>query len=189
MNGAKLAVAIAQLCSAKPDLDRKLETVLTKWVKDNVGKGATLDGLRECAKHAEPLLDWYFSQLSATEVASLVKRLDPDRPKSPSDNERSLKIHASALVISGQAPYKKPPKPAGPMAIKDVIALRDSIARKAELDRHKQAALKKAVKDLSIDAEQLSSKASKTEIIEHIEAAIASGWPRERSITDTSKFR
>lgn len=189
MNGAKLAVAIAQLCNAKPDLDKKLEIVLAKWVKDYVGKGATLDSLRECAGHAEPLLSWHLGQLSATEVASLVKKLDPDRPKSPSDNERTLKAHATALVIGGQAPYRKPPKPVGPMAIKDVLALRDSIARKAELDRHKQAALKKAVKDLSIDAEQLSSKASKTEIIEHIEAAIASGWPRERSITDTSKFR
>jgi hypothetical protein len=186
MNGADLAIAIAHLCRAKPDLDKKLQITLAKWVKDNVAKGPTLESLRECVRHARPLMDWYISQLTVAEAASLLKKLDPDRPKSPSDNERTLKAHAVALVINGQNPFKKAPKPPGLLTIKDVLAIRDSVKRKSELDCQKLAALKKAVKDLSIDPEQLSSK---IEIIEHIEAAIASGWPSERSIMDTSKFR
>jgi hypothetical protein len=188
MAGAQLARAVAQLCSARPDLDAKLKVVLVKWVKDNVAKGATLDSLRKTAKDGgSDVVRWHVAQLNATEVAKLTKKLDPHRPKSPRDTEPALKAHVLALVIDNHKPHEKP-EATGPMPIDKVLALRDSAQRRIEFDRHRPAALKKAVKEHGIDAEQLGSKPSKTEIIEHIEAAIAAGWPRTQSITDTNKL-
>ena len=73
------------------------------------------------------------------------------------------------------------------MPIKGILALPDPSIRRLELARRTPAQLKSTIKDKNIDPTQLSSKPSKTELIEHIQAAIASGWPRSRSILDENK--
>lgn len=190
MTGTQLARAIAQLCSSKPGLDAKLATVLAKWVKDNVAKGATLDTLRDVARcDGTDVLRWHVGTLSEPEIKALCRKLDPHRPKSPTDLQGALKSHVLNLVSGACEPSEQAESPnrPRPMPIPEILAIEDPVKRRLELDRHSPAQLKKAVKENSIDAEQLDSKPSKTEIIEHIQAAISAGWPRERSILDINK--
>ena len=187
MTGAQLARAIAQLCSSKPELDAKLVTVLAKWVKDNIAKGATLDTLRNMANcGGTDVLRWHVGTLTDAEITALIKKLDPHRPKSPTDSQSTLKRHVLDLLSGAIGPSEKAEKPK-PKPIPEILAMRDPVTRRIELDRHSSAQLKKAVRENSIDAEQLGSKPSKTEIIEHIQAAISAGWPTERSILDINK--
>ena len=190
MKGVQLAKAIALLCDSRSDLDAKLAVVLAKWVKDNVAKGATLDTLRDVARcNGTDVLRWHVDTLSPAEIKTLCKKLDPHRPDLASAPEDQLKSHILSLVRDTSEPSKKvdPPKRPKPMPISEILAIRDPVTRRLELDRHSPAQLKKAVKENSIDAEQLGSKPSKTEIIEHIQAALSAGWPRERSILDINK--
>jgi hypothetical protein len=60
--------------------------------------------------------------------------------------------------------------------------------RRSELEKLTSGQIKKAIKEKSIDAEQLSSKATKLEMIEHIQSAIAFGWPNTRSVIDESRY-
>jgi len=50
------------------------------------------------------------------------------------------------------------------------------------------AELKAAIKSHNLDFNGLRSKRSKLEMIEHIEATIAEGWPRPRSVLDYSRY-
>ena len=187
MTGAQLARAIAQLCSSKPELDARLLAVLGKWVKDNVAKGATLDTLRSVANcGGTDVIGWHVGTLSEAEIKALCKKLDPHRPKAPTDSQGALKSHVLNLISGAIVPSEKVGKPKA-MPIADILAMKDPVTRRIELDRHSPAQLKKAVNENSIDAEQLGSKPSKTEIIEHIQAAISAGWPKERSILDINK--
>lgn len=190
MTGAQLARAIAQLCSSKPELEAKLATALAKWVKDNVAKGATLDTLRDVARcGGAEVVRWHVGDLKEAGVKTLCKKLDPHRPKSPTDSKCALKNHVLNLVSGACEPSVKAesPKRPKPMPIPEILTIKDPVTRRLELDRHSPAQLKKAVKENSIDDEQLDSKPSKTEIIEHIQAAISAGWPRVRSILDNNK--
>ena len=189
MQGAQLARAIAQLCSSKPDLDRKLAAVLDKWIKDNVAKGATLPSLKDIsASGGDGVVEWYLHSLDEAKLKALRKKFDPHFPTSAADQGSSA--HILELVRGTRLPSQKPAPAARPqpMPMEAVLVLKDPNARRSELSRHTPAQLKRAVVQHEIDADQLPSRASKTEIIEHIQAAISSGWPSLRSVMDTGKY-
>jgi hypothetical protein len=187
MTGAELARAIANLCSAKPDLDAKLATNLAKWLKGLLGKMTTLDDFRRAASTgAGDLVAIYLSTLSSADLARLTKKLDPHRPdlqKATPDRQHS---HLLALIGRECDPADKPSPRVTP--IDAVLAIADPILRRSELAKHTPAQLKKAIKDNQIDGATLNSRATKTELIEHIQAALAAGWPRAQSLLTDSKY-
>ncbi|MGE0851871.1 MAG: hypothetical protein AB7O44_19975 [Hyphomicrobiaceae bacterium] len=186
MQGAQLARALADLSSTKPDLDAKLAAALGKLVKDSIGKLTTLSDFRGASKNGRgELIGLYLAGLTQPDLAKLAKKLDPHHTPQPLGD--AARIHIQSLVRGEREPAEKAAKSKAPMPIEGILALSDAILRRAELAKHTPAKLKSAIKDKDIDATQLSSKPSKTELIEHIEAAIASGWPRARSILDDNK--
>jgi len=57
-----------------------------------------------------------------------------------------------------------------------------------ELEKLSAAALKSGVRDHKLDSSSLSSKPSKLELIEHIQATISAGWPSDTRALDESKY-
>jgi hypothetical protein len=186
MKGAQLARALADLSSTKPDLDAKLATALGKLVKDSLGKLTTLSDYRGAAKNGRgELVALYLAGLNSPDLAKLAKKLDPHHSPQPTGD--AARTHVQSLVRGEREPAERPSKGKAVMSIEGILALHDPILRREELAKHTPAHLKSTIRDKDIDATQLSSKPSKTELIEHIEAAIASGWPRPRSILDDDK--
>jgi hypothetical protein len=186
MKGAQLARALADLSSTKPDLDAKLAAALGKLVKDSLGKLTSLSDFRGATKNGRgELIALYLAGLNQSDLAKLAKKLDPHHSPQPIGD--AARTHVQSLVRGEREPAEKVSKSKTSMPIDGILALPDPILRRAELAKHTPAQLKSTIKDKDIDATQLSSKPSKTELIEHIEAAIASGWPRTRSILDGNK--
>jgi hypothetical protein len=187
MTGAELARAIANLCSTKPDLDANLATNLAKWLKGLLGKVTTLDDFRRAASPGRSdLVAIYLSTLSSADLTKLTNKLDPHRPDLQKATPERQRGHLLALIRRECEPADKPTPQVTP--IDAVLAITDPILRRSELAKHNPAQLKKAIKDKQIGGATLSSKASKTELIEHIQAALAAGWPRTQSLLANSKY-
>jgi hypothetical protein len=189
MTGAQLARAIADLCSTRPDLDAKLATTLAKWLKEALGQLTTLEDYQCAAANGRgDFIATYLSTLSATDLARLAKKLDPHKPSLTTQGPNTNRAHLISLIRRECEPAKKPSTKQAPMPIERVLALQDPIHRRAELAKHTPAQLKKVIRDKHIDGAPISPKASKTELIEHIQAALAAGWPRSQSVLDGSKY-
>ena len=189
MTGAQLARAIADLCSTKPDLDVKLTATLAKWLKDALGKASTLEDFRRAAANGRAdVISVYLTTLSPSDVVKLAKKFDPHAAGLRPQSHDAQRDHVLALIRRQSEPAQKPSTRQPPMPIEDVLALTDPIRRRAELTKHTPVQLKKAIKDKHIEGGHLGSKPSKTEMIEHIQAALAGGWPKPHSVLDESKY-
>jgi hypothetical protein len=186
MNGSQLARALADIIiSQRPELEKSFLDHLSKWVKSTLMKGPTLDGLR--AMHAAAghgFIAWHLGRQSEAELVKLAKKLDPHNKEVGADDLRS---HLEDLIADRIQP--KPPKPKPTKrAVDEILRLANSSERRTEWKKLSLAELKAAIKSHDIDRNSLSSKPSKTEMIEHIEATIAEGWPRPRSVLDDSRY-
>lgn len=189
MTGAHLARAIAGLGSTKPELDAELATTLAKWLKGTLGRLTTLDDYRRAALDDRAIfVPLYVSTLPALEIAKLAKKFDPYRPGLQGQSHETQRAHIISLVRRQSEPAERPPTRQPPMPIDDVLVLPDPIRRHAELTKHTPVQLKKVIKEKKINGGHLSSKASKTELVEHIQAALAAGWPKTRTIFDDDKY-
>ena len=189
MTGTQLARAIADICNTKPELDAKLAATLGKWLKDTIGKIATLEDYRQAAARGRSeLITLYISILPSTDIARLAKKFDPLFPGLQAKGAEQQRSHILALIAGKTDPTPKPHSKQPPMAIDDILTLTDPIRRRIELTKHSPNQLKKAIKEKQIAGGFIGAKASKTEMIEHIQAALASGWPKLRSVLDESKY-
>jgi hypothetical protein len=189
MTGAQLARAIADVCSTKPDLDAKLAATLARWLKDTLGKLTTLDDYRRAAAGGNAsFVPLYLSTLPALEVAKLAKKFDPHRPGLHAQSHEAQRSHILSLIKRQSEPTERAATRQPPMPFDAILALADPIRRHAELSKHTPVQLKKVIKEKQINGGYLSSKPSKTELVEHIQAALASGWPQARSILDQNKY-
>jgi hypothetical protein len=190
MSGAHLARAVAVLCDTRPDLDAKLSAVLVKWVRDNVGKGATLDTLRGIQRsNGKEVIRAYLDMLTTDELTKLIKKLDRHDRDAATDTSATMKAHLQAIIGGHRDPAKpRVVQPTPPLPIADILKLSDSVVRRSELQRLTASQIKKAIKEKSIDAEQLGPRATKVEMIAHIESALQSGWPMARSVIDDTKY-
>jgi hypothetical protein len=166
-----------------------LATILGRWLKDAIGKLTTLDDYRRAAANGRgELIAIYLSTLGTSNLAKLAKKFDPHWPGATTDAPDVQRAHILSLIRRQRDPAEKPAARQPAMPIDRVLALSDPISRRAELAKHTPAQLKKAIKERHIHAGPLSSKASKTELIEHIQAALARGWPKTQSVLDESKY-
>jgi hypothetical protein len=166
-----------------------LATTLAKWLKEVLGKLTTLEDYRRAASHGRgDFIATYLSTLSATDLAKLAKKFDPHKPSLTTHGPDTNCAHLISLIRRECEPAKKPSTQRGPMPIERVLALQDPIHRRAELANHTPAQLKKVIREKHIDGAPLGPKASKTELIEHIQAAFVAGWPRSHSVLDESKY-
>jgi hypothetical protein len=104
-----------------------------------------------------------------------------------------LRSHLGALIGGRIEPSQKAkPSKSRPKAnanpIDEVLKLHNSLQRRRELEKLSPVELKSAIKRYDINVGSLSSKPSKVEMIEHIQAAMAAGWPAPRSVLDDSKY-
>src|SRR5262249_25767501 len=185
MTGAQLAGTIADLCRTKPELDGSLTAALTKWLKDRLGKVSTLEDFRRAAGdgHAD-LVRVYLSTFGPSDIQKTAKKFDPHHYELLGLTEGAQRAHVLALIRRETNPAQPPAGRQPPMPIDEVLGLRDQLRRRAELAKHTPAQLKKTIREKDIGGGHLSSRPTKTEMIEHIEAALASGWPKLHSVMD-----
>lgn len=184
MKGTQLARTLAELCSRRPEYDDELFPVLIKWIRDKIGKPTTLDSFRSAATNGRgDLVALFVDAMSSEEIRKVAKKLDPYRSTLAQDPADALRAHVQLLVRRECQPAERATT-RRVMPIEDILAIKDPIARRAELQRHTPAQLKIAIREKQIDSAQVSSRPTKTELIEHIQAALAAGWPKIRSILD-----
>lgn len=197
MNGSQLARALSGIISQRPDLEKGFQEYLTKWVRSTLMKGPTLEGLRQIRSAAgDAFVSWHLSGLTEKDIAMLAKKLDPHLTSLQSRGAGALRSHLLALADGEIEPSPKlakakPSKLAskdGARPIDQVLKLNNSLQRRSELEKLSTGQLKAAIKDYDINVGSLSRKPSKIEMIEHIQAAIAAGWPSPRSVLDDSKY-
>jgi hypothetical protein len=189
MTGAQLARAIADICSTKPDLDTKLAVTLAKWLRETLGKLTTLDDYRRAAAGANgSFVPLCLSTLPGVEIAKLAKKFDPHQPDIQARSPEAQRGHILSLIKRQSEPAERPLTRRQPMPLEDILALADPARRHAELSKHTPVQLKKVIKEKQINGGHLSSRPSKTELVEHIQAALASGWPKARTILDQNKY-
>jgi len=190
MNGQQLANALAGIINQRPELEGAFLDHLSKWVKSTLMKRPTLDGLRGMhAAAGHGFISWHLGRQSEAELAKLAKKLDPHNKDVGADNLRS---HLEALIAGRIQPTRKPERPRKPpnrsRPVEEILRLANSSERRTELKKLSFAELKAAIKSHDLDGNSLSSKPSKAEMIEHIEATIAGGWPRPHSVLDDSRY-
>jgi len=197
MNGSQLARALADIISRRPDLERGFQEHLTKWVKSTLMKAPTLEVLREIRSAAgDAFVSWHLSGSTEKDIVTLAKKLDPHLTGLQSRAAAALRSHLLALADGEIEPSPKPAKAKlskltskdGASPIDQVLKLSNSLQRRSELEKLSSSQLKAAIKDYDVNVGSLSRKPSKIEMIEHIQAAIAAGWPSPRSVLDDSKY-
>jgi hypothetical protein len=192
MNGAQLAQAIAELARAKPECDAGLATVLKKWLTDTFFKAPDLATLSKIAQGAGGgVLISYVQTLKQPDAAKLAKKLDPLVARNIQTNAAMVTAHLCDLLLGkrglSERPVRTVPEVATPLPFDEILKLHDSEMRRREFDKMKPPALKKAIKDTELDYLMLPAKASKLEMVEHIEATLAAGWPQPRGILHPSQ--
>jgi hypothetical protein len=190
MNGPQLARALVNIISKRPELEKAFLDHLSKWVKSSLMKGPTLDGLRGMRDAAGPeFIAWHLGRQPAEGLVTLAKKLDPHLPDLKGRGAADLRSHLEALIAGRTQPTPKPGRPAKKTrAAEEILRLANTSERRAEWKKLSPAELKAAIKNHHLDMGSLSRKPSKTEMIEHIEATIAEGWPRPRSVLDNSRY-
>jgi len=192
MNGSELAVALARLADRRPEFEQSLSECLGKFVKANLLKSPTVDLLKATHDAAgREFSTWLFNQPSAAELDKLLKKLDPHGiPAASSQSEK--KLHLLKLSSGDAKPQQKadggsktkPPV----MDMKDILNLTDREQRRAELQKLSVPQLKSGLKEHEIQGGSLSKKPSKSELVEHIQAALDAGWPRAVNTLDGSRY-
>ncbi|MGE3063993.1 MAG: hypothetical protein AB7K67_00240 [Hyphomicrobiaceae bacterium] len=195
MDGSQLAKALADIIRTKPDLNTAFQDTIAKWLKSTALKGAALQRYQEVQKAAgDDFIVWYLKRQVDKDIPALAKKLDPNLPGLKDLGASALRGHLS-LLISGKAqptpkavkaPKGKTKAPGRPL--EDVLRLANPLQRRIELEKLSPAELRAGIHTHSINAGSLSNQPSKTELIEHIQAAIAAGWPEARSVLDDSKY-
>lgn len=196
MNGSQLAKALAEIINQKPELDRGFQDQVAKWLKSNLFKTPSLAAFRAMLGMAgEEFIVWYLRQQADKDIPGLTKKLDGDLAELKSRTAGDLRHHLAALAAGRVEPAMRQ-KPKGgkgkskavARTIDEILRLTNSLERRGELEKLSPSDLKAGISKYSINAGSLSRKPSKTEMIEHIQAAIAAGWPGPRSVLDDSKY-
>ncbi len=136
--------------------------------------------------------------LPAAKLDALAGKLDKHHPTLASQNAE-LKIDHIIGLATGQ--IEASPKPRAPsrsssvksgngkstpkMKLEDIVKLEDAEIQQRELERLSDAALKKQVRDIGMD---IPSGLNKAQRIAYIRDELAAGWPKPRSILDTSRY-
>jgi hypothetical protein len=196
MRGSQLAKALADITNRKPELDLDLREHLRKWVKSTLMKGATLESLRTMQEVAgAAFIAWHLEQQAEKDLAALTKKLDPYLPDTKSRGTQYLRSHLAQLCAKQIEPAAKPERPAAGgrgaprgRAVEEIFRLGNSLQRRMELEKLSPAELKAAIKKHDLGIGGLSSKPSKVEMIEHIQATLAAGWPCAATALDESKY-
>ncbi len=136
---------------------------------------------------------WHLQSLNEKELRSLAKKVDPHLPQLSTLPATSLRSHIESLSAKQTAPSAKPVKPdkgkSGPrFTFADILKLTNGLQRRMELEKLTAAALKSGVKDHRLGSSSLSSKPSKIELIEHIQATLSAGLPADARALDESKY-
>ncbi|MEQ1718955.1 MAG: hypothetical protein ABL907_23725 [Hyphomicrobium sp.] len=192
MKATELAHAVGAIAAARPEFEPSLATAITKWLVDSFFKSPDLATLRSAAQgDGAKVLVSHVRSLRKPDLTKLLKKIDPHFPKELLATEGMLSEHVIDLILGkisqSTKPEKKPSAKPAPLPFDEVIRINDSELRRRELDKLKPAELKKCIKERKIDHLSLSSKASKLEMVEHIEAALAAGWPEQRGIMHPSQ--
>jgi hypothetical protein len=185
MKGSQVARALAGVIGQKPELELVLEEQLAKWVKTNLIKGETLAGLRKIADTGgEDFMDWCLSLPSDDDLIKLTKKLDPYLPGVQTIGGARARKHLGTLIRGDAEPSRqqRPPTP------DEILHMSNSDQRRIALTKLAKPALTAIIKKHEMDVGGLSKKPSKTELVEHIEAAISAGWPKIRSARDDSRY-
>ena len=192
MNGAQLAQAVAELAREKPEYDTAVKGALTKWVADTFFKSPSLASLSQVAYGAGgTLLIGYVTSLKLTDAAKLAKKLDPFVGKDILPDADAVSAHLSDLLLGKRSLTEKPAAKkrvkVSALPFNEILKLHDGEERRRDFDKMKPADLKKAIKEKKLDHLMLPAKASKVEMVEHIESALAAGWPQLRGILHPSQ--
>ena len=193
MNTSQVVTALAQIASRKPEFERPLSECLRKLIKSTLLKSPTIEALQSVYRVTGREFSTWLAKLPAeVELNKLLKKFDPHGNDGTAS--RSVKqLHLLNLMSGELKPAPRPSKPRistkpPAMNAEEILRLTDPDRRRAELERLSAAQLKSAIKKHEVSGGSLSSKPSKTELIEHIQAAIQSGWPRAGSVLDGSRY-
>jgi hypothetical protein len=196
MRGSQLARVLAEIIIQKPELDTGLKLHLSKWVKSALMKGATLATMREISGVAGPeFISWYLEQQVGKDLVSLTKKFDPHLPDCKDRSPAFLLAHLNRLCAGEIEPSAKPERVGNAgrartktKPVEEIFALRNSQQRRMELEKLTPNQLKAAIKKHDLGVSGLSGKPTKIEMIEHIQAMLASGWPSTGTALDQSKY-
>lgn len=193
MNGFKLATALARLADQKPGFEQSLSECLGKFVKSNLLKSPTFEQLQAVHNVAGPEFShWLINQPTDAELDKLIKKFD--RHGLPASSPQSEKKQHLLKLMSGAInPKQKMGEGGGKtkqqaMDPEAILKLPDRERRRAELQKLSVTQLKTAINDLKIDGGSLSKKPSKSELVEHIQAALDAGWPSRVSTLAGSRY-
>lgn len=194
MNASQIARALADIIVQKPDLEKSLREHLAKWMKSTLMKGPTLSGLRNMhASGGGEVIAWYLGTRPESDLVRLAKKLDPYFADLQTKTSAGLGVHLNSLIAGRVEPSARPVRPTKKSApkkrpVEEILRLASAPQRRMELKKLTPTQLKNAIKKHGLHAGSLSSRPSKTEMIEHIEASIVAGWPASRTVLDDSKY-
>lgn len=189
----------ASLAEFDPGFLAALNRSLESWIAKNA-KGPTSLGWMTlfCAKGYASVLQQILALLPRAKLEAFAAKLDKHHPQlvqySSEDMIRHIVQLASgdielsskpnALPVNGKAKPKSNKRKAK-MNLSEIVKISDSDLRFSELQRLTGGELKMGLEDLGMEAPSSLKKAQR---IRFIEEELEAGWPKPRSVLDTSRY-
>ncbi|NJM33673.1 MAG: hypothetical protein HC850_02040 [Rhodomicrobium sp.] len=173
-----------------------LRRALEGWTSSNVKGPASLVWMTPfCRKGHSGSLRSMLLMLPPAKLKTIALKFDKHNAALSGSTPHELAMHIVSLASEEMEPAAKPSKPAKPgkakangiakMRFADILRLTDREKLRAELNNLSVGALRKGMDEAGMEAEP---KAKKAQLIHAIQAELAAGWPRPRSVLDTSRY-
>lgn len=192
-----------RLASTLADFDpvflAALEKSVESWIAKNAKGPASLVWMKPFCRNGQ--VNELRALLAALPVAKLdafALKLDKHHPTLGSEGAEQKIDHIIGLATGVIEPTPKPratvqpksvkngkAKSAPKMQLEEIVSITDYELRQKELTRLSDAALKKQARDIGMD---VPVGLKKPERIQFIQEELAAGWPKPRSIMDSSRY-
>lgn len=187
---------VSTVANYDPGFVAVLRRALEAWTSSNVkGPASRVWMTPFCRKGHSGSLRSLLLMLPPAKLKAIALKFDKHNAALSGSTPHELAIHIVRLASEEIAPTAKPSKPAKPgkaeangmakMRFVDILRLTDRAKIKEELDNLSVTALRKGMHEAGMEAEP---KAKKAQLIHAIEAELAAGWPRPRSVLDSSRY-
>jgi hypothetical protein len=176
-----------------------LEKSVESWITKNAKGPASLGWMVPfCQNGHVNELRALLAALPVAKLNAFALKLDKHHPTLGSADAEQKIDHIIGLATGQIEPAPRPRgtaqsksvksgngKSAPKMQLEEIVRIGDVELRRKELTRLSDAALKKQVRDIGMD---VPAGLKKTERIQFIQEELAAGWPKPRSILDSSRY-
>lgn len=191
----QLAVVLAEY---DPTFLAGLSHSLEVWISKNAKGPASLTWMQPfCNKGNAPALGQLLGLLPRERLEAFAAKLDKHNPElagfSPEDTIRHIALLASGELepaLKAQGSKKGKPKapsnkPTGKMKLAEILKLSDAEQRARELNLLSDRELKSQLIEVGMD---VPGHLTKPKRVSFIQEELAAGWPKPRSILDSSRY-